>query len=51
MKQYINQAIASLLVMWIAWVSYTLVDAHSTIKLVEFKLDSIFPAIQELYDK
>jgi len=51
MKQYINQAIATLLTMWIAWVSYTLVDVESTINLVEYKLDSILPAIQELYDK
>ena len=50
MKTFISIG-ATLLTAWILWVSATLVDAQVTLELIEYKIDSLTPALQELSEK
>lgn len=42
---------ATLLTAWILWVSATLVEAQVSLELIEYKIDSLSPALQELSEK
>ena len=43
--------VATLLTVWIIWVSAAIVESQVTLELIEYKIDSLSPALQELSEK
>lgn len=48
MKEYIRNIVAGLLIVWATWVSTSIVDNKVTIVLVEYKVDSLNPVLQDV---